>query len=635
MTIRSIFPTLAVLAVLLTACGTVGYKEVPQYTIEQFMDKVTYGGSSFSPDETNILLMSDKSGVFNAWTVNIESGALTQVTKSETEAIFPISYFPLDQRILYESDQGGNEISHIYLLDEQGNSRDLTPNDGARASFAGWMYDDQSFLYESNARDPRFLDIYEMNIETFESTPIYLNDSGYFFGGISDDERYLAFLKVITEHNNEMYLLDRQTGEMMHLTPHEGDVAFSPSGFSVHSESLYYLTNANSEYNYLMRFDIESGLHEKVFETNWDVLYAYFSRSGKYRVIAINNDAKTEIRVDNMETGQPVKLPEMPDANITSVRISRSEELMTFYVEGSRSPRNLFTYNLKTSDYKQLTHSMTPEIDIDNLVDAQVVRYKSFDALEIPALLYKPHQIRPEESAPAIVMVHGGPGGQARVGYSSDVQYFVNHGYVVIDVNNRGSSGYGKTFFKADDMRHGEDDLADCVYAKHFLATTGYVDTSRVAIMGGSYGGYMVLAALAFQPEAFAAGVDYFGISNWVRTLESIPPYWEAFREALYVEMGNPSVDGDYLLSISPLFHADKIRRPLMVLQGANDPRVIQPESDDIVEAVKNNGVPVEYLVFEDEGHGFLKKENRIEASKAALTFLDTYLKGQAEDAAQ
>jgi dipeptidyl aminopeptidase/acylaminoacyl peptidase len=208
------------------------------------------------------------------------------------------------------------------------------------------------------------------------------------------------------------------------------------------------------------------------------------------------------------------------------------------------------------------------------------------------------------------------------------VQFLVNHGYAVIDVNNRGSSGYGKTFFTADDQKHGREPLWDCVEAKKYLISTGWVDPNRVAIMGGSYGGYMVLAALAFKPEEFAAGVDIFGVSNWVRTLQSIPPYWESQRKMLYKEIGNPATQLEMLRAASPLFHADKIRRPLIVLQGANDPRVIKPESDEIVEAVKKNGVPVEYVVFDDEGHGFTKKANEIRASQSILEFLDKHLKG-------
>ncbi len=206
---------------------------------------------------------------------------------------------------------------------------------------------------------------------------------------------------------------------------------------------------------------------------------------------------------------------------------------------------------------------------------------------------------------------------------------------MVYAINNRGSSGYGKTFYKMDDRQHGESDLADCVASKEMLVATGYVDPDRIGIIGGSYGGYMVLAALTLAPDEFAVGVDLFGISNWIRTLESIPPWWESFRVALYTELGDPAEDRERLHRISPLFNAANITRPLMVLQGANDPRVLQVESDEIVEAARTNGVPVEYIVFEDEGHGFMKKENQMEGYKAILEFLDQYLMAEKETIAE
>jgi len=218
-------------------------------------------------------------------------------------------------------------------------------------------------------------------------------------------------------------------------------------------------------------------------------------------------------------------------------------------------------------------------------------------------------------------------GGEVRIGYRALVQYLVNSGYVVFAINNRGSSGYGRTFFLMDDRKHGDADLDDCVASKQFLIGQGYVDPDRIGIIGGSYGGYMVLAALAFRPDAFSIGVDLFGVSNWVRTLESIPPWWESMREALYKEMGDPSADREYLHAISPLFHASEIQRPLMVLQGANDPRVLKVESDEIVAAARANGVEVQYIVFDDEGHGFRKKANQRRGYRAIRDFCDLHLK--------
>lgn len=257
-----------------------------------------------------------------------------------------------------------------------------------------------------------------------------------------------------------------------------------------------------------------------------------------------------------------------------------------------------------------------------------MVRYKSFDGLEIPAIFYKPHNVSASNKIPALVWVHGGPGGQSRLRYFALIQYLVNHGYAILAVNNRGSTGYGKTFNKMDDKNHGDLDLKDCISGKDFLANTGFVDMNRVGIIGGSYGGYMVMAALTFAPEEFAVGVNIFGVTNWLRTLKSVPPYWESFRNALYAELGDPfSSDSIRLYNISPLFHANNVTKPLIVLQGVNDPRVLQVESDEIVAAVKANGVPVEYVLFDDEGHGFVKKENEIEGYGKVKVFLDKHLK--------
>jgi dipeptidyl aminopeptidase/acylaminoacyl peptidase len=261
-------------------------------------------------------------------------------------------------------------------------------------------------------------------------------------------------------------------------------------------------------------------------------------------------------------------------------------------------------------------------------VAGEVIRYKSFDGMEIPALIYKPKGLKKDEKVPALLWIHGGPGGQTRLNYSPIIQHLVNHGYAILAVNNRGSSGYGKTFFAADDRKHGDADLKDCIEAKKYLATLPWIDTDKIGIAGGSYGGYMVMAALAFAPEEFDVGVNIFGVTNWIRTLKSIPPWWASFRDALYAELGDPAKDSVMLYNKSPLFHAKKITKPFIVLQGSNDPRVLQIESDEIVAAAKANNIPVEYVVFPDEGHGFLKKENNIKTSQEILKFVDIHLKG-------
>jgi dipeptidyl aminopeptidase/acylaminoacyl peptidase len=607
-------------------------RQVRQYTIEQFMDTTRVGGSSFSPDEKSVLFHNNKTGIFNVYTVAVTGGEPKRLTNSTKESTYAVSYFPADSRILYTYDRGGNENNHLYVREADGAERDLTPGDKVKANFLGWSHDRKSFFYSTNERDPRFFDIFEMTVADFKPALVYRDETGLDFGDISNDKRYIAFEKSGgSQADSDVFLYDTRTKELKNITQHTGEVSNSPQTFDVRSRYLYYLTDEAGEFRHVARYDLATGARQVVEEAPWDISYTYFSRNGKYRVTSVNEDARTKIKIYDEATGRLVPLPRLPEGDITGVNISPSERLMAFYLNGDRSPSNLYVYDFATRRATRLTESLNPEINPADLVASRVVRYKSFDGMEIPSILYKPHQAGARSKAPAVLLIHGGPGGQTRVGYNPLAQYLANHGYVILGVNNRGSSGYGKTFFAADDGKHGREPLWDCVEAKKYLASLGYVDERRIGIMGGSYGGYMVLAALAFKPEEFAAGVDLFGVSNWVRTLQSIPPYWESFRKSLYREIGDPETESEKLRATSPLFHADKITRPLIVLQGANDPRVIKPESDEIVENIRRRNGVVEYVVFDNEGHGFTKKANEIRAYKAILDFLDRYLKGDGQ----
>ena len=610
---------------LLVSCET-GHQE---YSIEAFMNTTTIGGASFSPDEKSILIRSNQSGIYNAFEINIDSGITTQLTHSDSNSIFPISFFPKDKRFLYRGDQNGNEIWHIYVQNENGSTRDLTPGEKSRSLFSGWTYDEKSFYYTSNQRNPKYMDIYVMNIYSFKSEMIYQNDDALNFADVSNDGRYLALNKSHTRDNSDMYLYDVQSGNLNHISNHEGNVNFNPSSFSVDSKSLYFLTDKDSEFKYLQKYIIADGTIIEIQKEEWDIWYSYFSHSGRYRVTGINADSQTEIEVFDYEKNRPVRLPQLPAGSISSVSISKSEKYMALYHGSAKSPSDLYLLDVESKKYQKLTNAMNPDVNPEYLGNAKVIRFKSFDGLEIPAVYYKPPNASSKNRVPAIVKVHGGPGGQARVGYRASTQYLVNHGYAVLDINNRGSNGYGKTFQTLDDQAHGEGDLDDCVWAMNWLKKQKHVDGDKIGILGGSYGGYMVMAALAFRPDAFDVGVNLFGVTNWVRTLKSIPPWWEAMRESLYKEMGNPHTQEAYLYSISPLFHAENITKPVLVLQGTNDPRVLQVESDEMVEAVRAQGVPVEYVIFPDEGHGFAKKKNQIASNTAILNFLNQYLKGK------
>lgn len=614
----------------ITATAQQDTSAVAHYSIEQFYENTRIGDGEFSKDGSRLLISSDESGIFNVYEINIEDGSKEQVTFSEEESFFAVDYVPGTADILYSADKGGNEIDHIYLLEANGQSRDLTPGEEEKASFAGWSQDKASFFYLSNKRDPQFFDLYKMEVGNWEPEMMYQNDQGYEIEGASHDETMVVLSEPITTSESKLFLYDREQDDLQEISSQTG--IYSASGFSQDDRYLYYITNAGSEYAYLVEYEMATGDITTVHEDQWDVMYSYLSENDKYRVIAINEDAKTSLIIRETETGDRVDLPEMPDGDIKAVSFSEDEELMRLTIGTSKTPNNLYVYDFQTQYLKKLTNTLNPDINPDHLVSAEIVRYKSFDGLEIPAVYYKPLEATAENKAPALVWVHGGPGGQSRVGYSALIQYLVNHGYAVLAVNNRGSSGYGKTFFKMDDKKHGDEDLKDCIWGKKWLQEQEYIDNEKIGIIGGSYGGYMTMAAMTFTPDEFKAGVNIFGVTNWLRTLKSIPPYWESFREALYEEMGDPGTkDSIALYEKSPLFHAEKVKNPVMVLQGSNDPRVLQVESDEIVAALEKNDVPVEYVVFEDEGHGFIKKENEIKGYKQILAFLDQYLKQQEE----
>ena len=623
--------TIIIIMILLglTACDTKKeVVEVQKYSIEQFYKNIEIYGGQFSFDESSLLVTSNESDIFNVWSIPIDGSGKKQLTNSVGESYFGVSYFPEDNRFLFSHDYGGDENNHLLVQNEDGSVTDLTPWEGSKSGFASWARDFKSFGLMSNKRDSRFFDLYEVSLEDFEPVLVFENNEGLDISAVSDNKKYLALVQNLTTNNNEMYLYNLETDEKKHISAHNGDATFNPQFFDNASEKLYYLTNVDGEFTSAKSYNLKTGEVENIWEPDWDIMYMYNSFNEKYRVIGVNEDAQTKVYLTNLKIGESVELPDFEGGNVTSVSISRNEKNVRLTVGASTSPSNIYVYNLESKELKKLTNTLNPEINEADLVKAEVVRYRSFDGLKIPANLYKPKNASVENKVPAMVAVHGGPGGQFRVDYNPFVQYLVNHGYAVIGVNNRGSSGYGKTFYKMDDKKHGEIDLKDCIFAKDYLESLGWIDMDKIGIQGGSYGGYMVMAALAFEPEAFEVGINIFGVTNWLRTLKSIPPYWESFRKALYEEMGDPFTDDSVrLYKISPLFHAQNVTKPLMVLQGANDPRVLQIESDEIVEKVKANGVPVEYVLFPDEGHGFMKKENKIKGYRQVREFLDKYLK--------
>jgi len=600
-------------------------RNIQQYSIETLMSNNRSSGGYFSKDADKLIYSSDKSGIFNIYEVDLSTNEETQLTDSNEESFFVRGYSPNTGEVIYSADKGGNENSHIYLI-RKGNSIDLTPGENTKASFVGWTKDELGMYVISNSRDPRFFDLYKIDIATLNSEMVFKNDIGYNLNSISNNDNYLVLSLNLSRSEQKLFLYDVKSNQQVEISNQAAN--FSGQNFDKNDENYFYTTNYDSEFYYLMSYNLKNGERSIEYKTNWDVAFSYLSKNNSYRVIAVNEDAQNKLTIKNMNDQSDLNLIGFENMNINSVGFSEDEKLLRVSAGSPNSPGDIYTYELSTNKLNKITSNLNSNVNPKDLVNAEVIRYESFDGLEIPAILYKPHSANKKNKVPALVWVHGGPGGQSRVGYRALIQYIVNHGYAILAVNNRGSSGYGKTFYSLDDLNHGEDDLQDCVWGKKWLQDQDYINPDKIGIIGGSYGGFMTMAAMTFKPEEFKVGVNIYGVTNWIRTLRSIPAYWESTRKSLYKEMGDPySKDSLRLYNISPLFHAKNIKNPVMVLQGANDPRVLQIESDEMVQEARDAGAYVEYVLFEDAGHGFIKKEQQIEGNEKILTFLENYLK--------
>lgn len=585
------------------------------------------GGIAFGPDTRDLLVSSNASGVFNACRLSAKDRSLQPLTASQTNAAVAVSWFPSDERMLFTSDGGGDELHHIFVRETDGTTRDLTPGKNLKAHFIGWNAMKDAFYIISNERDARYFDLHHYRTKDYAAHCLYENH-GMALVAISPNGRYIAFVDERTSRDSNLYLVDLQAREVEPylISFHDGDVMHSVFGFTPDGKQLIYGTDEYSEFVQAWTYEMETGERACLISDKWDVVSVDLSATGRLRAQGINADGATEVELRDLEAGWTVHKPDLPSGTTERFFFSDDESLAAFVHSGDRTGNNIYLMNLADRTSDQLTEAMQGDVRPDDLVESNVIRHSTYDTVEIPGILYRPQGAGPNTRVPALVYVHGGPGGQCRKGYNPLIQHLVSQGYAVLAMNNRGSGGYGKSFHAMDIKAHGDADLKDVVHSQKYLASLDWINSERIGIIGGSYGGYLVAAAQAFHPGVFNVGINIFGVTNWVRTLSSIPPWWASMRDRLYDKMGDPATDEERLRAISPLFHAETIRSPLLVIQGANDPRVLQVESDELVEAVRANQVPVEYVVFPDEGHGFLKTRNRITASDAYAAFLEKHL---------
>ncbi|RKX25084.1 MAG: hypothetical protein DRP45_06755 [Candidatus Zixiibacteriota bacterium] len=609
------------------------YRSVPTYTPEQFCSLGSFKDLCMATSDKLAYVSGDPFGDMCVCRIVTDGGPIKPFAFSREEPVWMVTSIPTEDEIICQRDRGFDAPRHLSvpLSGGQGKFDDLIPWPDAHAEFYSWSWDEKSFFFGCNHQDHERMDVYEAHVEDriehgVDIELFYQNDSGYVFGDISNDKRHIAFCKSNSNYDSDILLYDLESGQMSNITRHNGDVICIPQCFSADAQGLYYLTDENSEYRYLKHYDIETESTEIFEKYDHDIMSMYFSEAGKYMVVVSNEDGFLQSLLFDVAKREEVLLPEITGASIVSSSFSLRETLMGMIVTGPRFSSTPYMYDINAYEYWPAEEGRHTDIEPSDLVDPQRLRFESFDGLEIPALLYTPHQLRPGSSAPALIRVGDGPGGQLRLEFDALTQLLVNHGYVVLAVNPRGSSGYGKTFSTLDDGRHGVDDLADCVAAKRLLAATGYVDTSKIGIIGEGYGGFLATRALAFQPDEFVLGVDMFGPVDFEASIRNMPAWRQAERDELCWELGDPETDRDYLNSISPVSWSEKIAGPLLVLYSERDKWNNKHSVEKFLEEAKDNGVGVQEFLVQNDDNRLLNKETRIAAYERVLLFLEEHL---------
>lgn len=654
------------------------------YSIERYLNIRSAGSPAFSPDGKRIAFLTNITGTSQIWFVDAGGGYPEQITSYDDSVSF-VEWLPDGKGLIFGKAIGGNENTQFFHLSDDGALiKQLTNDEKTRHNFGAVSKDGRFIFYTSNKRDKNWFDVYRMEIESGKEEMLLQNDGSNFVAAVSDDGGRVVVSRssVRFSLDNDLYLIDVKTKAAKHLTPHDeatqyGDVHFLPD-----NKTLVFGTNENREFYNLAEMSLKGDTYPTATEiadkvrvidnTNWDLDASQVSPHSDYFAYTMNNEGFSELYLRKIEIGgkplisnvetktEQISLP--AKGIVGGLEFSDDGAKLAFSFSSATRNTDIWVYDLQTKKLNQITKSSRSGIPQDSFVEPQLIKFKTFDGREIPAWYYVPKGFfrvsfpeqttsyknlsvkTPERSLivkelkdvkevkeennfaqlPVIVSVHGGPEGQERPGFNPLYQYYLSRGYAILATNVRGSTGYGKTFSHLDDVEKREDSVKDLASAVEWLKTSGGADPKRIAVMGGSYGGYMTMAAITLYPDLWAAAVNTVGIVNWETFLKNTSGYRRRQRE---VEYGMLDKDLEFLRRISPLAKVDKIKTPLFVIHGKNDPRVPYTEAEQVVKALKDRGAIVEYKLYTDEGHGIAKLKNRLDLYPRVADFLDKYMK--------
>ncbi len=599
------------------------------HSIEAYLQLKSAAPAGFSADGSRVLVVSNESGMRQLYTVPVAGGPMRRISDFP-EPLSRACYIPATNTAVVQMDTGGNERMQIYRLEDDGSGFAAVVYDPEYIHRLGGVSDDGRLVaFSSNRGNGTDFDIYTHDLGSGAERRVFEIGGWCAAAGFSPDGGLLAVLRN-SERNadNDLHLVDLRSGNIRHVTPHEKECEYTAPSWLPGGSAFYFTANEGREFLSLARFDVAPGTWKVVFDAEWDAACG-IDGAGRHLLVQRNVDGYDTLELRDPRTLELTHTIPLPGKGVVTLADAVTEFGPQFSADGryvafpfvaAGEPGDVWLFDTETAEVRRLTE-LPREVPRSVMADPELQRFKSFDGLTVPAFVYRPAGVT---SPPVVVFVHGGPESQYLPVYNPAIQYLVANGFAVVAPNVRGSTGYGKRYEHLDDVRLRLDSVKDLGALHGWLPSIG-LDSGRAALMGQSYGGYMVLAGLAFQPELWAAGVDFYGIANFVSFLENTAAWRRKVRE---VEYGSLENDRDFLREASPLTHVAQMRAPLFLLHGANDPRVPMSETEQIRDALAARGVACEMVVYADEGHGLTRLKNRLDAYPKVVAFLDRVLRG-------
>jgi dipeptidyl aminopeptidase/acylaminoacyl peptidase len=604
----------------------------PRYSFEQLVNVRGYQGSAaaapalnFHPDGKSLIYTTNISGQFNLWRQPTSGGYPRQLTAFTNRTVREAAYSPDGRSILFTADNDGDEFHQIFLMPEGGGDYEQLTSAPSVQHFLApdpWSPDGRRIAFSANDRVPTDFDISILDTKTRKISRH--NSDGRFMlvGAWSPDGRYLTVVDNRGPGDTSIHLLDTKKGSFTELTPHDGEVTYTPGPFTRDGSGFYVISNEGGEYLSLGLFELEAGKISWLETPERDIDGVALSKDGRVLLWIENEEGYSRLRARNLKKDRDLELPEVPNGVFIAGEVSADGSRAAGIVATPVHPQEVVVIDLRKKSSEQITYGFVGDVSDDDLVRPKLIRYPTFDDRKIPAFLFKP---KGSGKFPVVLSIHGGPQAQERPLYNPLYQYLLSRGVGVLATNIRGSTGYGKSYSQMIYRDWGGADLKDWDHAAKYLHSLPWVDKDRMAVYGGSYGGFASLTCATRLPDHWAAAVDIVGPSNLVTFAKAVPPSWKRFIPKW---CGDPETEAEFLMSRSPITYVDQVKAPMLIIQGALDPRVVKPESDQFVEKLRERGVEVQYEVYEDEGHGFTKQSNRVKFVRQVAAFLEEKLLG-------